>query len=66
MPRPRWIDWDGRRWRLTELARAHGLNRQTLAWRLDTGQPLAQALSAPPLANHEAIRRAYRASHWHD
>jgi hypothetical protein len=56
MPRVRWVDLDGTRWRLSELARAHGLAPGTLSDRLDRGMPAAQAVRERPVDATTAAR----------
>lgn len=46
------IEYGGERKTLAEWARASGLSRQILYWRLKTGKSIDEALSAP-LQNHE-------------
>lgn len=65
MPKIRTVYYDGRDWRLSELARAHNILPQTLARRLKT-MPVGVAVSAPILTYSEAGRRGYRASCWRD
>ena len=61
MPKMRWIQYEGRAWRLTEIAVQHGLRPQTLASRLDRGYPLARALATGLCSREEAGgRSAYR------
>ena len=64
MPAIRWIDYEGRRWRLTELAKAHGLKPQTLASRIARGLPIARALATGICTAAEAGRRGAAASGW--
>ena len=64
MPKTRWIDHDGRRWRLSELAAEHGLKPQTLASRLDRGLPVERALATGLCNAVEAGRRGARATPW--
>ena len=58
MPKPRWIKWDGRTWRLTELAVSVGLKPQTLASRVDRGYEIGRALATGLCSSEEAGRRA--------
>jgi hypothetical protein len=60
MPKARWIDWEGCRWRLTDLAIVNGLKPQTLAARIDRGYPLARALATGLCSLEEAGRRGAR------
>jgi hypothetical protein len=60
MPRQRWIDWDGRTWRLSDLARCYHLRPQTLAARIDRGYELARALATGLCPLEEAGRRGSR------
>ena len=64
MPAIRWIDYEGRRWRLSDLAREHGLKPQTLASRIDRGLPIARALATGICTVVEAGRRGAAASDW--
>jgi hypothetical protein len=57
MPGSRWIEWEGRLWRLSRLAEAYRLRPQTLASRLDRGYPLARALATGLCPPDEAGRR---------
>lgn len=61
MPRQRWITWEGRAWRLTELAVTYRLRPQTLAARLDRGFPLERALATGLCTASGAGRRSYLA-----
>jgi hypothetical protein len=60
MPKQRWIEWAGARWRLSELALVAGLKPQTLASRLDRGYPLDRALTTGLCDLSEAGRRGSR------
>jgi hypothetical protein len=62
MPRIRWIDWNGARWRLSDLARATHLKPQTLAGRIDRGLPIDRALATGICTMCEAGRRSVRSS----
>jgi hypothetical protein len=66
MPRVRLVHYRGDAWRLSDLARAHGLLPQTLAGRLHRGYPLDRALHAGLCTRSEAGRRGYVASRWRD
>lgn len=66
MPKVRVVHYAGRAWRLSELARTHGLLPQTLAGRLDRGTPLEAALMVRVCSRSEAGRRGYCASSWRD
>jgi len=59
MPRTRWIEYDGQRWRLSELARAHQLKPQTLASRIDRGLEITRALATGLVDHAEAGRRGF-------
>jgi hypothetical protein len=61
MPRIRWVDWKGRRWRLSELAVAYDLKPQTLASRLDRGLRVERALATGICTASEAGRRGFAA-----
>lgn len=58
MSRPRWIRFQGRDWRLSELADVAGLRPQTLAARLDRGYTTSRALTTGLCSRAEAGRRA--------
>jgi hypothetical protein len=58
MPKARWIEFDGRDWRLSELAVSHQLRPQTLAARLDRGYPVERALATGLCSRSEAGQRA--------
>jgi hypothetical protein len=61
MPKQRWIEYEGRQWRLSELAGEYHLRPQTLASRLDRGYPVTRALATGLCSREEAGRRsAYR------
>lgn len=45
MPKVRFVDYAGRYWRLSDLARTYHLRPQTLAGRLDRGLPVERALA---------------------
>lgn len=64
MPRCRWVIYEGRQWRLTELAAAHHLLPQTLASRIDRGLPIPRALATGLLSMAEAGRRGAAVSPW--
>ena len=66
MPKVRMVLYGGRAWRLSDLARAHGLLPQTLAGRIDRGSPLDRALTQRVCSRSEAGRRGYCASVWRD
>lgn len=66
MPRVRLVFYRGEPWRLSDLARAHGLLPQTLWRRLETETSVERALSAPLVSRSEAGRRGYCASRWRD
>jgi hypothetical protein len=57
MPRIRWINYQGKDWRLSDLARSFGLRPQTLAARLDRGYELERALVPELCDKTEAGRR---------
>lgn len=59
MPKTRWIDYDARLWRLSDLARAYNLRPQTLASRLDRGLPVARALATGLCDRAESGRRGF-------
>jgi len=61
MPKKRWIQWNGADWRLSDLARSHGLRPQTLASRLDRGYEVDRALATGLCSITEAGRRGSRA-----
>jgi hypothetical protein len=63
MPKARWIEWDGRTWRLTELAVSVGLKPQTLAARVDRGYEIGRALATGLCSLEEAGRRGARYYH---
>lgn len=56
MPRVRWVELDGTRWRLSDLARAHGLAPATLANRLNAGVPVTEAVTRRPVDASTAAR----------
>lgn len=57
MPKQRWIEYSGERWRMSDLAREYGLRPQTLAGRLERGYPLERALATGLCSLREAGRR---------
>ena len=57
MPKLRWIVWQGKQWRLTELAVTHHIRPQTLAARIDRGYPLERALATGLCSPEDAGRR---------
>lgn len=65
MPKIRMICYRGQQWRMSDLARAHGLLPQTLARRLATME-IERAVTMPVLTHSEAGRRGYVASCWRD
>ena len=65
MPKIRMLCYLGEQWRLSDLARAHGLLPQTLARRLSS-MPMERALHAPLVSRREAGRRGYVASSWRE
>ncbi len=64
MPKIRWIEWQGERWRLSHLAAEHHLHVGTLASRLDRGLPLERALATGICDRREAGRRGRDTSPW--
>lgn len=61
MPKIRWVEYDGNRWRLSVLAREFGLQPQTLASRLDRGLPVLRALATGICDAEESGRRGFAA-----
>ncbi len=59
MPRARWIEYRGERWRLSVLATTAGLLPQTLASRLDRGLTVSRALATGLCDRAEAGRRGF-------
>lgn len=59
MPKIRWIEYQGERWRLSELAHAYNLLPQTLAGRLDRGLPVQRALATGICDCAESGRRGF-------
>jgi hypothetical protein len=66
MPKIREIEYLGLTWRLSDLARDHGILPQTLASRLARDMPVGLALQTPIRSRRAAGRRGYRASCWRD
>lgn len=58
MPKARWITFEGKLWRLSELAELHRIRPQTLAARLDRGYGIERALATGLCSRSEAGRRA--------
>ena len=64
MPRVRWVEYKGERWRLSVLATTAGLLPQTLAGRIDRGYAVSRALATGLCTLQEAGRRGARVSPW--
>ena len=68
MPRARFVEYEGRQWTLSELARSRSMPHSTLSHRIErfgaTATGIARALTTGTLSHREAGRVGAQRSPW--